>query len=1085
MPDAEAVLTMRILHFTAMEPEGRAHAVAQFTWDGLRPYMAFLVAAKRAAADRQEYHKVPWSRAVRSVRIHLTPIDSLFEWTSSAASYRLTGVPAAVDLDALPDRLVVDWGAAIVRIVSRRRIDDGIVLELEHGPPAAEAIAWERHVIELRAIPSEPPTAVFAETGTSIVSRRAPPRDDKVRSVVADASIELLYDGAGQRLPARRLEWNDGLGILRGATCGELPYLPGQDLELSEPPRDPTLVGDNGVRCSWTVPKPRWQGRGEWVQLHLPAKSAEDLAIDPRAALCEDGVREVRVEVGRGRDTSLRVLSFRRESWQLLVEQLPPEGSLLKPGTNAANLERQRQAVDTLRCKPLPAHRGLLRLLEHPDKVTWPPVWPAAVDSWFLLKDPSTDGTSEQREFVAKAIATSDFAFLEGPPGSGKTHAICELILQLIERGQRVLLCSTTHVAVDNVLERLVGAHPQVEAVRIGTRDDERVRECRLDHRVRTLVDRWSQTPDLASRGAQALEAMATHVVLATANLTCGTTTGIQAHPALARDAHKSRQPWFDVLIIDEASKTTVQEFIVPALVACRWIIVGDVRQLPPFGERRDLEASLAQLSDEPERGKRVLLDSHVQRACLLWFFLTHRAAAPGVVRWCIVEVAKTLDALADQRLAAPRTATGARPLVVRVVRSSTAIGTQSDEYREVRLDALEHDAVARIWLAAADWVLLEPELVARCAAWLPADICLVGEVPNPAPARWFRRHAVWADAAGRLDRSVRDRAVVLESADDVANHLQRRVRQETWASEVAWRIDRRQQLRTSKSSKARVTLDDEIAVLRPATMDHAWVAGVLDDLTDVGLRSVIEGLQLGRAQGKARRPSALTAGLPMAMWNQRAVLLRHQHRMHPTISAFPRKIFYEDKALQDANTLVRREQQTGWQFGAHLRDRRIWVDVAGQGAPVNRAEVAEVRRLLDAWRSGCRKPNVDRDGRPVPWQVACLAFFHRQEVALRDMLRELTGQRTSETRFALPHTEIVCGTVDRFQGREADMVLLSLRNTDRPGHLDVPNRLNVAITRARHLLVIFGKRPYFMRCGVEELEDLAHDTPVGWPGWS
>lgn len=94
-------------------------------------------------------------------------------------------------------------------------------------------------------------------------------------------------------------------------------------------------------------------------------------------------------------------------------------------------------------------------------------------------------------------------------------------------------------------------------------------------------------------------------------------------------------------------------------------------------------------------------------------------------------------------------------------------------------------------------------------------------------------------------------------------------------------------------------------------------------------------------------------------------------------------------------------------------------------------------------------------------------------------MLRRLTNQLGAETRFALPNAAIVGGTVDRFQGREADMVLLSLRNTRRTGHLDSPNRLNVAITRARFMLVIIGHRSYFTRCPSEELAALAAQSPA------
>jgi len=118
---------------------------------------------------------------------------------------------------------------------------------------------------------------------------------------------------------------------------------------------------------------------------------------------------------------------------------------------------------------------------------------------------------------------------------------------------------------------------------------------------------------------------------------------------------------------------------------------------------------------------------------------------------------------------------------------------------------------------------------------------------------------------------------------------------------------------------------------------------------------------------------------------------------------------------------------------------------------------------------------NPRKDSRP--WEVACLSFYNKQELAIRDMLRGITGQRSHETRFELPHTRLSCATVDRFQGREADLVLLSFRNVRRPGHADSPNRLNVAITRARFMLVLFGSQSYFARCPSQELTELAEQT--------
>ena len=47
--------------------------------------------------------------------------------------------------------------------------------------------------------------------------------------------------------------------------------------------------------------------------------------------------------------------------------------------------------------------------------------------------------------------------------------------------------------------------------------------------------------------------------------------------------------------------------------------------------------------------------------------------------------------------------------------------------------------------------------------------------------------------------------------------------------------------------------------------------------------------------------------------------------------------------------------------------------------------------------------------------------------------------------------------TVDRFQGHEADLVLISFGNRRSTSFLESPNRLNVALTRARYQRVVIG----------------------------
>ena len=63
--------------------------------------------------------------------------------------------------------------------------------------------------------------------------------------------------------------------------------------------------------------------------------------------------------------------------------------------------------------------------------------------------------TGEQRAVLEQACA-SEVTFVWGPPGTGKTYVIAHLIAALIERGERVLMTSHTHAAVDQALYETV-----------------------------------------------------------------------------------------------------------------------------------------------------------------------------------------------------------------------------------------------------------------------------------------------------------------------------------------------------------------------------------------------------------------------------------------------------------------------------------------------------------------------------------------------------------------------------------------------------------------------------------------------------
>lgn len=1059
---------MKPLHYSAIASPDDAPRLSHQVHESLRPFIAYLNAAKRAAREREARSWVRWEPVPIERPLRLTPLDSLLELSTEGFCYQVIGFAGS------PPEMPLFVGATFRPIQPLRTqvTNEGLQIVLTEEIPVGEPVFWAGQKCVLKLVPSNLPErlVVARADGTQTPIRLRVEAQGRVRLVVDGRDDVTVMSTSGERITHRVLAPEEGATQLR-TTKSTLPWNGERTLAVSTPPDEDILTADNAVRWTWAEDAPRGRRkRGVWVQL-LPAEGVDsDATMDPRAAYCEEGVRSVRTEKG-GRE--YKVWGFRRDSYRLELSELPPKGTQIFLPANLSGFNQQLNAVYRLKDGPLPYQRGLLMLCEDPSQAQWQPVKPVTIADrdWFLLGNLKWDGTGEQREFVLKALGTQDFAFLEGPPGSGKTHAICELILQLIKQNQRVLLCSTTHVAVDNVLERLVGHFPQVEAVRIG--NPERIDKQLLDYYLETRIDRlfenWKADPTFAGISDNDLDAMAEGTILASANLTCGTTTGILRHPYLSRNEEGQTPSWphFDVLIVDEASKTTLQEFLVPAQLAHRWIIVGDVRQLPPFTEPKDLEASLEEVSEDDRQGANKRLSDAYQRACLLFSELEKKSAGKGQIRWLIDENPDVLNPLASEILAR-KELDGSGPLIVRLVRNASLPC-------DVTIADLESGAMKALELLAAHWVLVPTDLLPSVERFLPSDLVRLRS-GNDLQAYAFRYNH-WVTAKGRFDKPIEARRKqVYRDVTSLRDAIREFFREQTWAKQIAWRLGRVHQLGNAKNATDREERQEEIERLLPVAQGSQWVAAAVDAIRDVGVRSVIEALRVPRTEHRVRRRSALTDAIPAKMWIERSKLLTRQHRMHPEISNFPREQFYDKAALIDANTLVGRDAKIGWTFLSDQPSRRIWVDVVGQeerGA--NPEEVEAMRQVLEAWRAWAAT-NPRKDGKR--WEVACLSFYNKQELAIRDMLRQLTKQQNAETRFDMLHTRIASATVDRFQGREADLVLLSFRNTQRTGHADSPNRLNVAITRARFQLVLFGNKSYFEDCYSDELSELALATP-------
>ncbi len=211
-----------------------------------------------------------------------------------------------------------------------------------------------------------------------------------------------------------------------------------------------------------------------------------------------------------------------------------------------------------------------------------------------------------QLDAVQFALSARDVGLIHGPPGTGKTTTVVEVIRQAIRRGRKVLACAPSNLAVDNIFERLLNFRER--AVRLGhpARVLPELREHTLDllverHRdvrlARKLVkqamslfreagrqrrtapkpgERKQLRDDARSLLADArkMEQQAAEGILDSAAVICATTTGIDSQLLGPRR--------FDLVVIDEACQSTEPGCWIPLLRGDRLVLAGDHCQLPP-----------------------------------------------------------------------------------------------------------------------------------------------------------------------------------------------------------------------------------------------------------------------------------------------------------------------------------------------------------------------------------------------------------------------------------------------------------------------------------------------------------------------
>lgn len=213
---------------------------------------------------------------------------------------------------------------------------------------------------------------------------------------------------------------------------------------------------------------------------------------------------------------------------------------------------------------------------------------------------------ADQQTAVVRALQ-NDLSLIVGPPGTGKTRTLAEVVRQCVARGERVLLTAASHTAVDNLAERLVAAnvplvrigHParvaqemeehtldaQLEAtdrVRLATqwvREAEALKHRLFQRQKRGAVDREERRAVMDEvrglyRSSRENMKIAQSTILEKARVVAVTSAGVDVH---ALDAES-----FDRVILDEATQAPDPIALVGLRKAPKMVLAGDPQQLPP-----------------------------------------------------------------------------------------------------------------------------------------------------------------------------------------------------------------------------------------------------------------------------------------------------------------------------------------------------------------------------------------------------------------------------------------------------------------------------------------------------------------------
>lgn len=720
-------------------------------------------------------------------------------------------------------------------------------------------------------------------------------------------------------------------------------------------------------------------------------------------------------------DRARRSIDLRPLDAQTMV---PPTNGSLEYSIGGSTVSHRRRVEAARRLAngdvPLPELAAILEMRSaRPRRVERRMTWDSPATRQLFGRSEPTDA---QKRAIEIALNTPDVAVIQGPPGTGKTQVIAAIAARVAEEMgesgamREVLLTSFQHDAVDNVASRTVvfGLPAIKETAR--DRGGSWLRAWRQD-RLRHAADLFNQVEQgpLARRREWLVQRRSAYLLAPVAD---------DSAADLLDDLSRDLAPHLSVRLDDQLRRTAAR---------LRRAARGSEKDANLVAAIRGLRTSAAAHADDgPVNARRVM------------------------ARLSRVEVPKNLDLSALERLTGGDPPSEGDLEALRACKEGLL-----DEFGRTRVKTLlpsRNDDVVRLLndvIREVDEVLqLDGQGLASVLSRFVHDLETDSQSVENALAQYAAVVAATCQASAGL-------AARPEAVDDSVSFNTVIVDEAARANPLDLQIP------LSIASRRVVLVGDQRQL--PHIVDSAIANAVAAGDAE---RIELEESLFGRLFRFLR--SEREAGAP-----DRVVTLNKQFRMHPTLGSFVSRSFYEP--FGERIESPRPASDFAHALPGYEGRVASWLDVprsAGTEEKVGTsrcrdceaAKVAdEAKRLMEA------APGLTF-GIITFYRAQAeliLEYLHHLGVADRDPDRgtlDITSDHwrfTTDTRGETVE-RLRVGTVDAFQGKEFDVALLSTVRTPRPeatsassafGHLQIMNRLCVAMSRQRRLLIAVGDR--------------------------